>query len=286
MSPPRYHLPRFETLVASCRDENLLGVGSQAKVYCIDDCNTYVVKKPHALVYLSDYDNLPDTPVLIEDPALAMRNFGQPIASYKDSLILLRHQAGRACGVSPFLRHTVTDKKSLDRLYENSTERAACRSHQAYRSLVEDMAFLQTTQYDIDPSMAGNLLIDDQADRFGIVDLIPLSHAHTAPDELLVMLFDNSFTWHYTGTHKDRLIAQRRIILSKLLKASEESGLPFSQHTQPSSSVAYALTLAGYNEGSDERAQIEARMRYTRPNLAERPKAAAGENHKQALRCA
>lgn len=258
---PDYTFPSFTRLLASCRDENLLGQGSNARVYRLDAFSNFVIKAPFDFQKrVTELRRKRIRPRHNEARALLGKNFGQSVATYGNIFTLLRFQPGVSCGLPMYLYKTIASQDERDETYEFATKRAAQRSIEAYTTLIDDLHFLNSVRFRIDPSKANNLLIDEKKDRFGLVDISAMGAQKNSPDELLVMLFDNSYAWRYRGSKSKQLVEHRREILGKLLAAAEEASLPFVNTSTVTSSVAYSLTLAGFKEGTTERDHVEERI--------------------------
>jgi hypothetical protein len=238
----------------------VIGQGGNARVYTIAHYPDLVLRVAHSI----GVDN-PDVcePTPIQDTCFKGRNFGQAVAECGPGVTLLHFQKGVAVGVPSYLR-TNDRQAENDSMYENSTALAASMPQEAYEALLQDMLFVTSIGMQIDPSKSNNMLIDADCKRFKLVDLnvsAPTSPYKNYPAELVCMLIDNSYGWQYKGVHIDRLQEKRKEILEKIISAAEKRHVPFFPKGRlTDSAFSYSLTLAGYAQGSDERASIEKRI--------------------------
>jgi len=241
----REDLPDVESIRASIRDENLLGIGGFSSVYAIDGHPKYVVKivteagtdlgnsiirNPNSTTF--------DHFKVSEDPNLQERNFGQPVAQYfedGDVQILLR-QTGIECGVPKYLidndRYELAEDQQ-DQIYLTSLKRVAAMPQSAYVQLFQDAEFLGTIGYAIDDNFGENLLVDAEAGFFNPIDLQELGfdrenwdRTHILPSDTFSMLCGTDY-YTYNSDFDDEAGILRAIILDKVLTACEELDFAF-----------------------------------------------------------
>jgi hypothetical protein len=260
------------------RGEFFLGSGGNAEVFTVEHYPRYVVRIPRLL----DLDHAPKfgAPNIIDDPLFEGRNFGQAIAEFKNGVAVLLKQQGIPIGVPPYLRKRREEpdiQEKNDKLYEDSTRFVASMHEEAYRELIMDMEFLNNAGKRIDPSKSNNLLVDVKNNKFNLVDISDNNQRRNRnkPTEAVVVLLDNSYGYIYKGQKEEELQKNRRIILDKLLTAAENLGVPFlhdrSDGIEGDSSLRYSLKLAGYEEGTPRRLEIEKRILSTGKTLYSRP---------------
>lgn len=257
-------LPELDTIFSALSEDTFIGRGGNASVYRIQGHSEYALRVPnHLLKIFADVVHEPNE---IEDPLFQGRNFGQPLVEYGDGITLLYLQEGMPVGVPPYLRNGSKARPSEenDITYAESTKIAAEMPLEAYIEMLEDVKFLRSIDKRFDPSKSNNMLMDIQIQRFKFVDIMtknPGSDYDNCPQELVTMLFDNSYAWQYKGDQADEIQENRINILNKIILAAERLEMPLSKNeAEEDASFSYSLTLAGYEKGSAERLKIVDRI--------------------------
>lgn len=183
----------------------------------------------------------PDYRLRYADDPLEGRNFGQAAATYGPEgradapvqVVWLQH--GDPAGAQ---RSRISDPAEVEK-YRRKLEAAADFPVDAYSQAMEDMKFLHSKGYSVDPSKSGNLLIDSNAGRLGFVDVAP--GTYRAPGSVIGTMLADNYSFAETLAADPGARSLLRGIVDKTTRAAKETGLPLDDG---SSSWAYTQNLS------------------------------------------
>ena len=224
------------------KEDYYIDRGGNASVYALPGTD-YVVRIPHAAHYVTWVDGLL---TVVPDP-FEGRNFGQAVAvDSKTGISVLLRQSGKPAGLAiPIkakegVRTEAEAQQMNDTAYASAVRSAAALPQKAYDSLAASLEYVHKRGYAFDPSKSNNILIDQDASAFNIVDLHEGAYRADAGD-IIVPLMGNTYAWRYKGPTLQREYAA---IINKSMLAAERANLPAPKDT---SSLAYSFELAGMN---------------------------------------
>lgn len=229
-----------QNIVASVKEENFLGRGSNGAVYKLDFTNDFVVKVPEFA------KGKPPTGK-IEEVADFMpgHNVGQPVAKLGDFEIL-KKQDGFAAGAPGAKARREMGPEAAEAAFAKGVKASAELPQSAYDELARTMMAVERHGLQFDPSKPGNILIDPVGQRFNLVD-ISKSHAvkpyeHTVAD-IIVPLADNFFVGSVLPNKGVAYQPYLQQIIAKANIAAKNAGM----HERPElgSSLSYSYKLAG-----------------------------------------
>lgn len=229
-----------QNIVASVKEENFLGRGSNGAVYKLDFTNDFVVKVPEFA------KGKPPTGK-IEEVADFMpgHNVGQPVAKLGDFEIL-KKQDGFAAGAPGAKARREMGLEAAEAAFAKGVKASAELPQSAYDELARTMMAVEKHGLQFDPSKPGNILIDPVGQRFNLVD-ISKSHAvkpyeHTVAD-IIVPLADNFFVGSVLPNKGVAYQPYLQQIIAKANVAAKNAGM----HERPElgSSLSYSYKLAG-----------------------------------------
>lgn len=229
-----------QNIVASVKEENFLGRGSNGAVYKLDFTNDFVVKVPEFA------KGKPPTGK-IEEVADFMpgHNVGQPVAKLGDFEIL-KKQDGFAAGAPGARARKEMGPEAAEAAFAKGAKASAELPQSAYDELARTMMAVEKHGLQFDPSKPGNILIDPVGQRFNLVD-ISKSHAvkpyeHTVAD-IIVPLVDNYFVGSVLPNKGVAYQPYLQQIIAKANIAAQNAGM----HERPElgSSLSYSYKLAG-----------------------------------------
>ncbi len=229
-----------QNIMASVKEENFLGRGSNGAVYKLDFTNDFVVKVPEFA------KGKPPTGK-IEEVADFMpgHNVGQPVAKLGDFEIL-KKQDGFAAGAPGAKARREMGPEAAEAAFAKGIKASAELPQSAYDELARTMMAVEKHGLQFDPSKPGNILIDPVGQRFNLVD-ISKSHAvkpyeHTVAD-IIVPLADNFFVGSVLPNKGVAYQPYLQQIIAKANIAAKNAGM----HERPElgSSLSYSYKLAG-----------------------------------------
>ncbi len=229
-----------QNIVASVKEENFLGRGSNGAVYKLDFTNDFVVKVPEFA------KGKPPTGK-VEEVADFMpgHNVGQPVAKLGDFEILKKQDGFAAGGPRPTARREM-GPEAAEAAFAKGVKASAELPQSAYDDLAKTMMAVEKHGLQFDPSKPGNILIVPVGQRFNLVD-ISKSHAvkpyeHTVAD-IIVPLADNYFVGSVLPNKGVAYQPYLQQIIAKANIAAKNAGM----HERPElgSSLSYSYKLAG-----------------------------------------
>jgi hypothetical protein len=229
-----------QNIIASVKEENFLGRGSNGAVYKLDFTDKFVVK-------VAEYGKRHPQPGKLEAEVdfLPGHNVGQPIAKMGDYQIL-KKQDGFAAGAPGGRTRREMGAEAAEAIYARSVKTSAELPQQAYDDFARTLVALEKNGLQFDPSKPGNILLDPVGKRFNIVDVSKTNstspYKHSVAD-MIVPLVDNYFVGSVLpnkGAIYQRFLQQ---IITKSNAAAQSAGLPL---TEMGSSLAYSHKLAGF----------------------------------------
>lgn len=229
-----------QNIMASVKEENFLGRGSNGAVYKLDFTSDFVVKVPEFA------KGKPPTGK-IEEVADFMpgHNVGQPVAKLGDFEIL-KKQDGFAAGAPGARARKEMGPEAAEAAFAKGAKASAELPQSAYDELARTMMAVEKHGLQFDPSKPGNILIDPVGQRFNLVD-ISKSHAvkpyeHTVAD-IIVPLVDNYFVGSVLPNKGAAYQPYLQQIIAKANVAAKNAGM----HERPElgSSLSYSYKLAG-----------------------------------------
>lgn len=229
-----------QNIMASVKEENFLGRGSNGAVYKLDFTNDFVVKVPEFA------KGKPPTGK-IEEVADFMpgHNVGQPVAKLGDFEIL-KKQDGFAAGAPGAKARREMGPEAAEAAFAKGVKASAELPQSAYDELARTMMAVEKHGLQFDPSKPGNILVDPVGQRFNLVD-ISKSHAvkpyeHTVAD-IIVPLADNYFVGSVLPNKGVAYQPYLQQIIAKANIAAKNAGM----HERPElgSSLSYSYKLAG-----------------------------------------
>lgn len=229
-----------QNIVASIKEENFLGRGSNGAVYKLDFTNDFVVKVPEFAKGKAPTGK-------IEEVADFMpgHNVGQPVAKWGDYEIL-KKQDGFAAGGPGYKARKEMGEEAAEAAFAKGVKASSELPQSAYDELARTMMAVERHGLQFDPSKPGNILIDPVGQRFNLVDIsktnAPKPYEHTVAD-IIVPLVDNYFVGSVLpnkGVAYQHFLQQ---IIGKANIAAKNAGM----HERPElgSSLSYSYKLAG-----------------------------------------
>lgn len=215
-----------------------LGEGGGHTVYDLPGMD-FVVRVPKAQLQSSNVGRFVNTlgayPLKPYSTHHKGMNVGQPVAVLGDVLFLKR-QTGVPAGFK-YRGDKEVDEEVLQKNIAGFKERlhwAAAMPQEAYDKLMENIKTLNNRGYKIDPSKPGNLLIDWNGKRFGLVDVAEGDYASGAGDVLMMLMHNFMFSKYLQNDEEAKGYA--REIIKKLSKWGLD---------RKNSGVQYSLKLSG-----------------------------------------
>ena len=225
----------------SATSENLVGSGGNGSVFSIPGMEGYVLRVPNVR---TDMDTSIVVLESVEDKFSEL-NLGQAVAKLGICKIL-KEQKGIPAGV-PYGEIRRSGGREAEQIYSYALEAAASMPQSAYDNLAELFAFLNKQRLSFDPSKANNLLIDQDAQRFNVVDLNPTPEGRDPNNNFSYMVIaqmDNAYSHRVDDLRLEpKLVAFRKTILLKAFEAAIKAKLPIPELDD--SSLEYSFTLSG-----------------------------------------
>jgi len=168
-------------------------------------------------------------------------NVGQPIANLGKNIQIVRLQSGSPAGPKLGTHKLPAEEQEKELgVYRQKVIDAANMPQEAYNQLLNRIIQLNQKGYNIDPSKAGNLLIDPNK-GFNLVD-VNKSETGKGDDAgyIIIMLMGGNFLFNKISNPETQQAA--RTIIKKVEIASQATGLPLDKNQ---SSVQYSYSLAG-----------------------------------------
>lgn len=217
---------------AVCIPVNLLGTGVNANAYSLPNMPTYVLKVNKNAVPANIKAFTPN------DINFGDKNLGQPIGSLGEGYDVLLKQEGKEHSISNWSQvlmqreeMTQSDAQSFLRQLEN----IAALPQTAYNKQADDILFLHTQGYKIDPFNPSNFLITASAintiDYFKIPEHEKQIFNCTVYDMVYGLLDVALFpTFHslLSGDEQNKLVAAAKQTVQKCYQAASDKGLSTS----------------------------------------------------------
>ena len=214
-----------QKVMESIRDKNLIGEGSNSKVYRFADSSIdkYVIKvlKPNANTY----------PQLNELPKY---NFGQAVSRIQHNVYILRKQNGVQHGfenwTEVFMGKEVTQEQALQ--FAKDIKKIAKMPDSTFDSFAERTKYITDNGFKSDSINPNNLLIDYENNQINIIDYFRNEPSIMSKNSYLDMAASILDTMNFEKIYKALPILKRRkfvknakIILAKCYKSAKRVGL-------------------------------------------------------------
>lgn len=208
-----------------------IGEGGNARVYAIDD--TSVVRVPK---YTKG--DIKDDFKPVEHPLTKLGiKVGQATAENSQGVQILQRQRGIEAGLAT---PRLVPEELRDATYEKSVLLAAGMPDEAYDEFANTLKALDEAGYQFDPSKSSNILIDEDAGKFNLVDVNESKSGkpQASLEYMLIPLMGNTYAHQYKGMD---LTSAYRMIHDKATDAARKAGIKL----ELGSSGKYSLELAG-----------------------------------------